>query len=97
MKNGNAQPEDLHITTYGQRLARQVSVKFSIDPAEGTEPIRAMPGSSFPGKLIIKDRNRAILKAKVEMAYLKLWCDGSKLDKRTAAVVVWKKEDASEE
>lgn len=48
--DGNAQPEDQpeldyiwasnqRITTYGQQLARQVSVRFSIDPAEGTEPI----------------------------------------------------------
>ena len=64
VKNGNAQPEDLRITTYGQRLARQVSVKFSTNPAKRTEPIRAMPGSSFPGKLTIKDGNRAILNSR---------------------------------
>ena len=35
--------------------------------------------------------------AEVGIAYLKLWCDGSKLDKGTGAAVVWKKEGASEE
>lgn len=89
--DGNAQPEDQqeqddvwasnqHITIYGQRLARQVSVRFSIDPAEGTEPIRAMLRSIFPGKLIIEDRNRAMLEAKTGIANLKLWGNGSKLD-----------------
>ena len=45
-----AQPEELpeydliwstnqRIKTYGQHLAKQVSVGFSIDPAEGVEPI----------------------------------------------------------
>ena len=106
--DGNAQPEDLpeddsmwasnqRITIYGQRLARQVSVKFSIDPAEGTEPIWAMPGLSFPGKLIIEDRKRAILEAKGGMAHLKLWCDGSKLDKGTGAAVVWEKGGTTKE
>ena len=56
-----------------------------------------MPGSSFPGKLIIKIRNRAILEAEAGMAHLKLWCDESKLDQGTGAAVVWEKEGASEE
>ena len=47
-----------------------------------------MPGLSFPGKLIIKDRKGAILEAKRGMAHLKLWCDGFKLDKGTGAAVV---------
>ena len=98
----NAQPEDLlednliwasnqRITLYGQQLARQILVKFSIDLAKKIEPIWAMPGLSFPGKLIIIDRKRAILEAKGRMAYLKLWCDRSKLDKETGAFVVWEK------
>ena len=48
--DGHAQPEDLpegdsiwsttqRIRTYGQHLARQISVGFRIDPAEGVEPI----------------------------------------------------------
>lgn len=57
-----------------------MSVRFSIDPAEGTEPIRAMLRSIFPGKLIIEDRNRAMLEVKAGIANLKLWGDGSKLD-----------------
>ena len=99
--DGDAQPEDQpeadliwsssqRITVYGQRLARQISVNFSIDPAEGTEPIQAMSTLRFPGKLFIEDRNKAILEAKTGMAHLKLWCDGSKLDKGTGAAVVWK-------
>lgn len=66
---GNAQPEDQpgqdsiwasnqHITIYCQRLARQVLVRFSTDPAEGTLPIRAIARPFFLGKLII-DVSRA--------------------------------------
>ena len=102
MGDGDAQPEDQpeedliwssnrRIIVYGQRLARQVSVNFSIDPAKGTEPIQAMSTLSFPGKLFIEDRNNAILEAETGMPHLKLWCDRSKLDKRTRAAVVMKK------
>ncbi len=56
--DGNAQPGDQpesdsiwatsqRIKTYGQHLARMVSVGSSIDPAEGTEPIST---ASFPRK-----------------------------------------------
>ncbi len=58
--DGNAQPEDLpeydsiwtknqRIRTYGQHLARQVSVQFSINLAEGVEPILTdIPVQYFP-------------------------------------------------
>ncbi len=79
------------IATYSQRLARQVSIGFTIDPAKGTEPVWAALYSVFPGELIIEDRKRAILEAKSRKAHLKLWCDGSKLDKGgIGAAVVWK-------
>ena len=45
----------------------------------------------FPGKLFIEDMDTVILEAKTRMAHLKLWCDGSKLDKKTGTKVVWKK------
>ena len=100
--DGNAQPEDHPehdsawayngpIVNYSQRLARQVSIGFSIDPAEGTEPIQTVPNSVFPGELIIEDRKKAIVEAKSGKAHFKLWCDGSKLEKGgTGAAVVWK-------
>ena len=58
--DGNAQPNDQpekdaiwasneRITTYDQRLARQIPVKGCIDPGEGTEPILASPRLVFPG------------------------------------------------
>lgn len=98
--DGNAQPEDLpecdsiwsttrRIRTYGQHPARQVSIGFSIDPAEGVEPISAMPLQVFPGKVFIEERSRAIRMAKENLSDLTLWCDGSKLDQGgTGAAVV---------
>ena len=77
------------IVNYDQRLARQVSIGFSIDPAEGTEPIQTAPNPIFPGELIIKNRKKAILETNSTNADFKLWCDGSKLDKGgTGAAVV---------
>lgn len=100
---GNAQPEDysehdgawasnrLHIMNYGQQLARQFSIGFSIDPEEWTEPIQTAPDSVFAGELIIEVKKRAILQPKSINANLKMWCDGSKLDKGgTGAAIVWK-------
>ena len=82
------------IRTYGQYLARQVSVGFSIDPAERVEPILAMPAQVFPEKIFIKEKSRAIDIAKSNWASVALWCDGSKLDQGGAgAAVVWKEND----
>lgn len=77
--------------SYSQRLAWQVSIDFSIDRAEGIEPIQTVLNSVFPGEFIIQDRNWAIYEEKSGKAHLKPWCDGSKLDKdSTGAAVVWK-------
>ena len=100
--DGNAQPNEQpekdaiwasneRVTNYGQRLARQISIKGCIDPAEGTEPILASSESTFPGKLIIEEREKAIRKGTIGGPDLELWCDGSKLEKGdTGAAVVWK-------
>ena len=102
--DGNAQPEDQseldsiwasnqHITTYSQQLARQVSVRFSIYPAEGIKPIRTVPSSVFPGELVIADKTKALLEAKAGQGNFKLWCDGSKLNNGgTEAAVEWEKD-----
>ena len=100
--DGNARPEELpeydliwstnqRIRTYGQHLAKQVSVGFSIDPAEEVEPISAMPVGVFPGKIFMEEKCTTIEIAKRGQADLILWCDGSKLDQgETGAAVVWK-------
>lgn len=68
-----------------------MSVGFSIDPAEGTEPISAMSLCVFPGKVLVEERSRAIQMAKQELANLTLWCDRSKLDQGgIGAAVVWR-------
>ena len=75
-----------------------VSVRSSIDPAEGTEPISTAPTRFFPGKLIVEEKSKAINLAKGEIADLILWCDGSKLDQGGAgAAVVWKEGELSRE
>ena len=102
-RDGNMQSEDLpeydlvwttnqRIRNYGQHLARQFSVRFNINPAEGVELILAnMPAQYFPGKIFMEEKSRAIEEAKNDQANLSLWCDGSKLSKGGAgASVVWK-------
>lgn len=61
-------------------MARQVSVKGCIDPAEEIEPILALSRLVFAGKLIVKGRNEAIHEANAGIPDLELKCDGSKLD-----------------
>lgn len=84
----NAQPEDVpecntiwssaqHIRTYGQHLARQTLIGFSIDPAEEVEPFSAMPAQVFPGKVFIEKRSRAIQVAKEDKANLACVTDPS--------------------
>lgn len=101
----NEQPEKVaiwasneRITNYGKRLARQISIKGCVDPAEGTEPILASSRSAFPRKLIIEGREKAIRERTIGGPDLELWCDGSKLDKGgTGAAVVWKSDCDGEE
>lgn len=101
--DGNAQPEDQpecdfawatsqRVKTLGQRLARQVSVGFSMDPAEGTEPILDISLSEFPGEILIEEKKKAMQTATgQDHADLTLWCDGSKLDSgRAGAAVIWR-------
>lgn len=47
--------------------------------------------------MFFEERNKAILEAENGAAPLKLWSDGSKLDKRAVAAVVWKKDSANVE
>ena len=52
-----------------------------------------MPVQSFPGKICIEEKCKAIEIAKKadDRADLILWCDGSKLDQgETGAAVIWK-------
>ena len=66
---------------YGQHLAKQISTRFSIDPAEGVEPILAISVQFFPRKICIEKRSKDIETAKKadDRANLTLWCNGSKL------------------
>ena len=52
------------IVNYSQRLARQISIGFNIDPAKGTEPVQTIPNSVFPRKLIIEDKKKVIIEEK---------------------------------
>lgn len=78
-ETGNAQPEDLfkydsiwitnkQISTYGQHLAKQVSVGFSINPAEKVEPISIRLAQVFLRKIFIEEKNRSINTAKCNRA-----------------------------
>ena len=75
MGDGNMQPEELpeydliwstnqRIWIYGQHLAQQVLVRFSIDPAERVKPILAISTRFFPRKICIKEKYKAIEIAK---------------------------------
>ena len=79
------------VRTYGQHLAQQVSVGFSIDLAKGVEPVLQPKPAEFLGKIIIHEAKMAIKEAQEDISNLTLWADGSKGESRGAgAAVVWK-------
>lgn len=100
--DGSAQPGEIpendeiwslnqRVKTLGQQLARQVSVNFSIDLAEGVEPVIHVKPAEFSGRIIIQELKLAINEAKTGLSDLILWSDGSKLQSGGAgAAVVWK-------
>lgn len=67
------------VRTFGQQLAQQVSVDFSIDLAEGVEPVIQFKPAEFSGRIIIQEPKLAIKEAKADLSDLILWSDGSKL------------------
>ena len=76
---------------YGQHLAQQVSIGFSIDPAYGVEPVVHQKPMEFPGKIIIQEAKAAIWEAKNDTSCLALWSDGSKVESGGAGIAfVWK-------
>ena len=79
--------------TFGQRLGRQVSVGFSIDPYEGAKPVVLIPATDFDGEILIENIELAMKSAREEFQGLILWSDGSKQDQsQTGAAVTWKRE-----
>ncbi len=99
--NGNTQPGELpekneiwslsqKVKTYGQRLAQQVSIGFSIDLAEGVEPVIHQKSAEFPGEIIIQEVKKAMDEAQKDTSDLALWSDGSKAESGAGAAVVWK-------
>ncbi len=78
------------VKTYGERLAQQVSIGFSIDLAEGVEPVIHQKSAKFPGKIIIQEVKKAMEEAQKDTSDLALWSDGSKAESGAGAAVVWK-------
>lgn len=63
--------ENTRPTSYRQWLAWQITIRHSIDLADGVEPVEIMePGVGFEGKVIIEPKEKAIEKAKKDCASL---------------------------
>lgn len=100
--DGSAQPGELpendeiwsvnpKVKAYGQHLAQQVSVGFSIDPAEGVEPVIHLSLAEFPGKIVVQESKTAKDEAQKDRSDLALWLEGSKLESGgSCAAAVWK-------
>ena len=68
-----------------------MSVGFSIDLAEGVEPVMHLKPVEFVGKIIIQKSKVAIKQPKEDISDLILWSDGSKREAGGAsAAVAWK-------
>lgn len=84
-------PVPKKIKGYGQHLARQVSISFGIDPAEGVEPVVNLQHIDFPGEVTISEPKTAFVEAQKDRSDLALGVDGSKLDTGgTGVAVLWR-------
>ena len=64
---------------------------FSIDLAEGVEPVIQFKPVEFSGRIIIQEPKLALKEAKTDLSDLILWSDGSKLQSGGAgAAVIWR-------
>ncbi len=86
MWTGNTRP-----TLYGQWLAWQITIEYSINPADGVEPVATMEPDEFKGRIIIQAKKHAIEEAKKYWPGLVKWTDGSKLDQGAGAAVCWRR------
>lgn len=81
--------------TLGQLLAQQVASNYSIDPADGVEPV-PNPGLDiqFSGDIIIEAKKKALEEAKKYWTGKVVWVDGSKLSQgNVGATACWKSQN----
>lgn len=85
-------------TLYGQWLTWQITIDYSIDPAEGVEPVEKIASNSlFKADVIIKCKKEALEEARKDRTGLVLWTDESKFDQgHIAAAVCWKDKTAGQ-
>lgn len=101
--DGNAQPgqysendlnwsfNSIKLSNLAQRLARNLTEKFALDPSEGFEEAYTVKKLVFPGEIIISTKEIAELEAEMSYNGLILWTDGSKLDSgASGAGITWK-------
>lgn len=65
-ENDSAWASNIPISTYSQRLTWQISIRFTVDPAKGTEPIWAVYNSVFLEKLLLKTKKWRFSKQSLE-------------------------------
>ena len=77
---------------FGHLLAQQVACNYSIDPADGVEPVpNPDPNINFSGNIIIEAKKKALEEARKYRAGNIFWVDGSKLSQGNAgAATCWK-------
>ena len=63
-KNNLIWTENTRPTLYRQWLAWQITIEYSIDPADGVEPVESMEPNRFKGKIVIQAKKNAIVEAK---------------------------------
>lgn len=77
---------------FGHLLAQQVACNYSIDPADGVEPVpNPGPDVNFSGNVIIEAKKKALEESKKYRAGNIFWVDGSKPSQGNAgAATCWK-------
>lgn len=79
-ENGRIWSLSQKVKTYGQRLAQQVSIGFSIDLAEGVKPVIYQKSAKFSRKIKIQEVKKAIEETQKDTFDLPLWSDRSKAE-----------------
>lgn len=85
--------ENTRSTLYGQWLAWQLTVKNSIDLANGAEPVPVISSMSyFKNKVIIVNKEQAFKETRKCCTGLILWINVSKLDHESVRAAICQKD-----
>lgn len=83
------QIENISPTLYGQQLAWQTIIKYSIDPTDNIKPVKSIEPNRFKEKIVIQVRKKAIVEAKKYWPGVIMQIDGFKFYQENVGAAVY--------